>query len=354
MDSDNHQVDPRGDVLARAPRQWKRRKFVQGMGALLAAAGLAACEKRSATQGSPPETTSIRIVKTPGICIAPEYIAEDLLRAEGFSEVVYVPMSGLDSDPLAENRADISMASAPALLADWDAGKRVTALAGIHKGCYELFVNDRVPTIQDLVGKRVAIAAIGEGMDYFYLVSMLAFVGMDPRADISWVEGGSSVGAMKLFVEGKADAFLGLEPQSNQLRTGRVGHAIVNTALDDPWAQYFCCLVSARPEFVNENPVATKRALRAILKAADVCAHEAKHAARQVLARGYAPSFEVAVRAIKSVSYDRWHTDDVEDSLRFFGRHLHAARMIESNPLKLIAQGTDWSFLNELEREINA
>src|SRR6266567_4523944 len=41
-------------------------------------------------QEAPPETTTIRLAKTPGICIAPQYIAEELLRIEGFSEVRYV------------------------------------------------------------------------------------------------------------------------------------------------------------------------------------------------------------------------------------------------------------------------
>lgn len=36
------------------------------------------------------ETTSVRLAKIPGICIAPQYVAEELLRAEGFTDVRYV------------------------------------------------------------------------------------------------------------------------------------------------------------------------------------------------------------------------------------------------------------------------
>jgi hypothetical protein len=53
-------------------------------------------------------------------------------------------------------------------------------------------------------------------------------------------------------------------------------------------------------------------------------------------------------------SYDRWRTYNVEDSLRFFGVRLHEIGMIKANPNKLIAQGTDWRFLNELKRELKA
>jgi NitT/TauT family transport system substrate-binding protein len=39
---------------------------------------------RISAQEAPPETTTIRLGKIPGICIAPQYVAEDLLRSEGF------------------------------------------------------------------------------------------------------------------------------------------------------------------------------------------------------------------------------------------------------------------------------
>jgi len=62
------------------------------------------------------------------------------------------------------------------------------------------------------------------------------------------------------------------------MRARRIGHVIVNTAVDRPWSQYFCCLLEAYRENVRKNPVATKRALRAILKRRDVCATEPERA----------------------------------------------------------------------------
>ncbi len=38
----------------------------------------------------PPETTRLRFFKFPGICLAPQYVAEGLLRAEGFTDVQYL------------------------------------------------------------------------------------------------------------------------------------------------------------------------------------------------------------------------------------------------------------------------
>jgi NitT/TauT family transport system substrate-binding protein len=94
--------------------------------------------------------------------------------------------------------------------------------------------------------------------------------------------------------------------------------------------------------------------MRAILKATDLCAREPERAARYIVAKGYEPSYDVALEVLKSLSYTRWRTYDPEDSLRFYGLRLHEAGLIKSPPQKLIAQGTDWRFLNELRRELKA
>jgi NitT/TauT family transport system substrate-binding protein len=47
-----------------------------------------------------------------------------------------------------------------------------------------------------------------------------------------------------------------------------------------------------------------------------------------------------------------WHEYDPEDSVRFYALRLHEAGMIKSVPQKIIAQGTDWSLLHELRREL--
>jgi NitT/TauT family transport system substrate-binding protein len=332
---------------------FSRRRFLSNTSALGAASLLSL--PRIAAAEPPPEITKIRLVKVPAICLAPEYLAEELLRLEGFTDVEYVEMDvNLAGDMLVANRADITVESPPTLLPSLDAGKPLVALAGIHGGCYELFGNETIRAVRDMRGKRVAVEKIGASPDYFWITSLLAYVGMDPREDIRWVEGKTYAETMPLFVEGKTDAFLGFPPQPQTLRARKIGHVIVNTAQDRPWEQYYCCMIAARPEFVSRNPVATKRAVRAILKAADICAREPERAARYIVAKGYEPRYEIALEVIQSLSYNRWRTYNPEDTLRFYALRLHDVGMIKSNPQKLIAQGTDWRFLNELKRELKA
>jgi NitT/TauT family transport system substrate-binding protein len=281
-------------------------------------------------------------------------VAEELLRLEGFSEVSYVDY-GKDwaTNGLAAGKIDFSMDPAPTIVYLLDAGKPVVVLAGIHAGCYELFGNSRVHAIRDLKGKSVAIGGFG-GADHVLLSSMLAYVGIDPRKDINWLTEEKTIVAMDLFAEGKADAFMGFPPQPQELRARKIGHVIVNTAQDRPWSQYFCCMAAANREFVSKYPVATKRALRALLKAVEICAQEPERVARYLVTKGYEPNYDVGLEVLRSVPYSRWREADPEDTLRFHALRLHEVGMIKSAPQNLIRQITDWRFLNQLRRELKA
>jgi hypothetical protein len=151
-----------------------------------------------------------------------------------------------------------------------DAGAPLVVLAGVHLGCYQLFGTERVRAIRDLKGKTVPIDGFG-GPQHVLLSSMAAYVGLNPSKDINWVVH-SSEESMNLLAEGKVDAFMAFPPEPQELKAKKVGHVIVDTATGKPWSQYFCCMLNVNREFMQKHPVATKRAARAILKAADPCA----------------------------------------------------------------------------------
>ena len=52
--------------------------------------------------------------------------------------------------------------------------------------------------------------------------------------------------------------------------------------------------------------------------------------------------------------YDRWREYNPEDTVRFYALRLHEIGMIKSTPQKIIAEGTDWRFLDALKRELKA
>ena len=127
---------------------------------------------------------------------------------------------------------------------------------------------------------------------------------------------------------------------------------LLDTSLDRPWSQYFCCMISANRAFYRSHPVAAKRAVRAILKAADMCSDDADGAARLLVDRGHTPSYDYARETLQRLAYRAWRDFEPEEALRFYGLRLHEAGLIKSSPKKLIAEGVDWRILEELRKEL--
>jgi NitT/TauT family transport system substrate-binding protein len=331
---------------------FSRRRFLANTSAFSAASLLGL--PPTAAAEPPPEVKKIRLIHAPTICLAPQLLAEELLKLEGFSDVEYVELkvNKLASE-VASGRADLSQLATPEVIPLIDAGEPVRVIAGIHAGCYELFVNERVRNVADLKGKKVVIGALGSP-EHIYVSSIVAYVGMKPQTDIDWVVAGASADAMRLFAEGKADAFLAFPPEPHELRSKGIGRMIVDTTNDRPWAQYFCCSVVVNQDFLKKHPSATKRALRAMLKASDICAQEPERVARFLVSKSYASRYEVALEVIKSLPYRMWRDSHPEDTIRFHSLRLHEVGMIKSTPQQIIAQGTDWRFLNELKKELKA
>jgi NitT/TauT family transport system substrate-binding protein len=169
-------------------------------------------------------------------------LAEELLRAEGFTDIQYIFTPGglPGSQAIARGDLDFALFIVVSAALRLDAGLPITMLAGVHTGCFELFVHGPIQTITDLKGKRVGIWTAG-APDHLYLSIMAAYVGLDPERDIKWVTTKNRVSTMELFVQGEVDAFLASIPEPQELRARKVGHVILNTTMDKPWSEYFCC-----------------------------------------------------------------------------------------------------------------
>ncbi len=304
-------------------------------------------------QEAPLETTRIRLYEWTSVCIAPQFVAEELLKAEGFTDVQYVraePTGQLPNPLLASGAVDInSQFSAPSILRI-EAGDPVVFLGGMHVGCFELFGIGQIRAVRDLKGKRVAIPAFGSP-HHVFLASIAAYVGLDPSRDINFVTYPANQ-SMQLLADSKIDALLSFPPVPQELRAKKIGHVILNSSIDRPWSQYFCCMISGNREFVRKHPVATKRAMRALLKAVDLCVAMPERAARIVADRGY--PYEYALQAVREIPYAKWRDYDPEDAVRFYSLRLRDAGMIKSSPNKILADGADWRFWNELKRELKA
>ena len=304
----------------------------------------------------PPETTKLRLLQFPGsICQAPLLVTDELLRAEGFTDVSFVRVEGgVAARNLARGEVDMGLNFIAPNLARIEAGDPVVILAGAHVGCYELRGTDRVRTIRDLKGKRVALAFGVDGPEHVFISTMASYVGLNPQREITWVgyEKDPVASALEAFSAGQVDAFLSFPPLAQELRSRKIGRLVVNSTTDRPWSQYFCCMIIAHRDFVRRHPVATKRAMRAILKGVDLCALEPERAARTLVNQGFTDRYDYALQTMQELPYGKWREYDPADSVRFYALRLHEAGMIKSSPQKILAQGTDWRFINELKKEL--
>ena len=140
-------------------------------------------------------------------------------------------------------------------------------------------------------------------------------------------------------------------PRAQELRARGTGRVILNSELDRPWSQYFCCMLVGSADFVRRNPIATKRVVRAMMRATDICAAKPDWVAQRLVDRGLTTRYNYARQGLEDVSYRAWRDYDAEDAVRFWALRERELGMIKSSPDKIIATGTDWRFLKEVRKE---
>jgi len=183
-----------------------RRRFLSSA-ALAAAAGMLSLPQAEAAE-PPPETLTVRFPKIPVICFAPQYVCEELLRIEGFTDIRYLDADGPTmSQDLGRGKFDFLATISMQAIVAIDGGAPIAILSGVHAGCYELFGREGIHGIADLKGKKVGLTATPELMQM-----MAAYVGLDPKRDLTLVSAPETK-PLELFVEGKVDAYLALPPE---------------------------------------------------------------------------------------------------------------------------------------------
>lgn len=329
-----------------------RRRFL-GSASLAGVAGFIGAPKALCAE-PPPETTSVRLPVYYNIsdCQIPEYVADELLRAEGFTDIHLVDSgTGPDSsDWLAKGELDFDWNYPTTFARLIDAAAPITVLAGLHSGCLELIAREGINSVADLKGKRVGIF-VQTSAPHLLLILLASYVGLDPYHDIEWVEN-EKASPKDLFLDGKIDAFLGTPPEPQELRARKIGHAILKTSIDKPWSQYFCCMLAGTADYVSKYPVATKRLMRALFKSIDLCVSAPERLARLAVDGRFATTYDYALQAMSDARYDKWREYDSEDTLRFYALRMNEAGLLKSNPQKIIVDGTDWRFIEELKREL--
>jgi NitT/TauT family transport system substrate-binding protein len=309
----------------------------------------------------PPETTTVRFVSPP-VCDPPAALAKQFLLEEGFTDIQYVRIPATTTEWLTSGVAEFNSGGYGSLIAaNVDIGLPIVALAGIHPGCFELFAAPGISTIKDLRGKTIAVNAKNvSDLFYCYFSILLAYIGLDPRTDVNFIEIKPDVNALRdAFVDGRSQAFIAPAASGPALRRNpkNPGKVILDTTMDKPWSQYYCCQLVANRDWARRYPIATKRVTRAVLRAADLVTKDRPSAAHQFVAGGFfsttpaATDEDIVNEVIRDLSYD-WRELDPEETLRFFALRLADAKLITMTSQQVIAQGSDFAYMRQLRTEL--
>jgi NitT/TauT family transport system substrate-binding protein len=328
-----------------------------GVGLTAAAALLPACgsgAKRGAAIEGPPETPTFRVAKTPITCAATQAVASEFMKQEGFTDLQYVELG----DPrdlfakFAAGATDMILYPAPIAALRVDAGDPIVILGGVNSGCFQIVGSAAITSLRDFKGKTIVTGFSGSP-DYVFLALTLANVGIDIQKDVRVIFDRAEESA-RLLAAGEVDGITALPPFSQALRTSGIGHVVLDSNMDRPWSQYLWNLPTVHREFMEKNPVATKRALRALFKGADLVAKDPERGARIMTDLGFIDEtlYRATLEELRAIPHDVWRPYDPVDTLNFYSLRLREAGLIKSTPKQVISRGTDFRFLRELKQQL--
>jgi len=310
---------------------------------------------------SPPETSRIRLgFYSESLCLAPQQMAEDFLRQEGFTDISYVGTGEYDSslDNLAQGNVDLSQTFGPRTIEAIDGGSPLVMLGGVHVACYQLFAGSRVNSLRDFKGKTVAVGLDPSEPQLRFLLMLFAYIGMNPNKDVTFQKMLGRLAMEDLRMD-KIDGTMQLPPLAQEMKARNIGRVVLDSHHDKPWSDYFCCYATTNRGFLEKNPVATKRALRALYKATDLCARDPLGAARFMLGlyakRGDSLDLQYAEDGISAINFGSWRSFPPEDTIRFFTLRLRETGLVKKVSAETIIKShTDWRFLDQLRQELKA
>jgi NitT/TauT family transport system substrate-binding protein len=303
----------------------------------------------------PPETTTVRFQQLKSPCWVPQLVAEPLLREEGFTDIQYIEHKkiGQGEEDILAGRVDFTADFTALSLMKFAPGDPIDFISGLHIGCYSLIGSNRIKSVLDLKGKKVwAWNNVLDGPNVFFK-ALVGYVGLDPDNDFEYVQVSKNE-AIEMFKRGKIDAFMSFPPGPQQLKVAGIGHTLVDTNVDRPWSLYYCCMVLGRRGFIRNNPIATRKVIRSILRANDLVSQDPEMAAQLLVDRKLrkADDQKFMAQALGEIPYDKWRDYSPEDTIRFWALRLKELGIIKYNPQEFINKNTDWSHIASLKKEM--
>ncbi len=298
----------------------------------------------------PPETTSIRL--TAGACDSAIFGAERFLREEGFTDVQFSDMGTLAA--ITAGNAHIGNAFPQAFFSSVESGPKVVSLGGLHPGCVEIWAQPGIASVKDLKGRSITVTSKAlTNLPYTYIAMALKQAGVDPK-DVNFVVQ-ADADTLKLYLEGKSDAVFVATTGAAALKANPAnkGKAIYSQVMDEPWKSNNCCFIIASEPWYRTNPIAAKRAMRAIYRTADALPADRADAAKLATDKGLfggAAALANVREAANMVPLD-WRAYDLDKAIRFYAPLLRDVGLLTVSTDDLL-KAVDLKIFKELSSEL--
>jgi NitT/TauT family transport system substrate-binding protein len=298
----------------------------------------------------PPETTTLRL--TAGACDSAIFGAERYLREEGFTDVQFSDAATLGA--IAAGNTQIGNAFPQAFFSSVENGPKVVSLGGLHTGCVEIWAQPGIGSVKDLKARSVTVTGKGlTNLSYSYIAIALKVAGVDLK-DVNFVVQ-ADADPLKLYLEGKNDAVFVATTAAAALKANPAnkGTVIYSQVMDEPWKSNNCCFIVASEPWYRANPIAAKRAMRAIYRTADALPADRSDAAKLATDKGLfggAAALANVREAANMVPLD-WRTYDLEKAVRFYAPLLTDVGQLRASTDDLL-KAIDLKIFKELSTEL--
>jgi len=246
----------------------RKRKWLVGMG-LSAVLALSACNGQEKASTKDNEKTYELKVAYGNLYGAP---LADIARAEGFfeEENLKVDMVGLSGDgltPLQAEKVDIALTFGSTAPMNFIAnGADFQMIGGHMEGGHPLVAKkenvDQYKTLEDYKGKKIAVVHL-DTLDVYFKAA-LQEAGIDIKKDVEFIELDSRASVLEAVKTGKAD--VGISGTGHLTKTLELGLAPVQW-INDIEPDAVCCRVTVRGDISDEQAIAYKKFMKALIKA---------------------------------------------------------------------------------------
>lgn len=227
-------------------------------------------EDWEAMQKEPAFGTELNYLFNGGACVSAKYMAEVLGYYEEYGiNATYVEGASV-VEAVGTGQCMWGTDHIATMLVPITNGVNMTFVCGSHIGCKSIFVpkDSDIHTVEDLVGKKIAIHDGIGNSDQNICYRLLDEYGVDPTKDVEFLDINDSSATVAAMESGEVDAsiFSDYFVLANFREDMRM---ICSITYSEEFQDEACCVTAMNNEFIEKNPVHAKYVVKAIKRAGE-------------------------------------------------------------------------------------